>query len=35
MKFDMCLDMLAGMFREGKDEWWAQFDGPRMNDYVP
>ena len=35
IKFGMGVDLLADTFREGKDEWWAGFDGPRMYDFVP
>ena len=32
LKFGMVNDMVSGLFREGKDDWWAQFDGPRLHD---
>ena len=35
LKFGFGVDLLAETFREGKDEWWAGFDGPRMYDFVP
>ena len=35
IKFGMGVDLMADTFRDGKDEWWAQFDGGRMYDFVP
>ena len=32
VKFQQWNDMFIGALGEGRDEWWAQFDAPRLYD---